>query len=144
MSKSERQGRPSTSLPSADGLALGERRCPTACSRAPVGVAGLELVNRRLNPPDVAAGGDVSPNATIEPFPSDFAVVWYGSGRAGEGGPVPTATYTARPEIEMPPKVAPPSGSLLRIAPLAASRAVSRPSESALYGTPLPTATAAM
>ena len=71
-------------------------------SRTGSGVA-RDPALRRLNPPDVAAGGDVSPNATIEPFPSDFAVVWYGSGRAGEGGPVPTATYTARPEIEMPP-----------------------------------------
>ena len=37
---------------------------------------------------------------------------------------MPMATYTARPMTEMPPNVGAPSGILVRIAPLAASRAV--------------------
>src|SRR5947209_10405889 len=124
-------GRSRTSLRSGEGFSFGEPRWTTACRCAPVAVRGAREENRRLNEPALAAA-EVSPKATIEPLPSPSSVEEEGNGRIGDGGPVPTATYTACPTTDIPPKVGPPSENAFRMLPLVASRATRKPSEVAL------------
>src|SRR5947209_11223383 len=95
----------------------------------PANVLGLAPCPECVSvPPDC----EVSPNATIEPDPSTCELDDEGSGRIGDGGPVPIATYTARPVMLIPPKVGPLSGSFARSVPVLARRAARKPSESAL------------
>src|SRR2546430_5852126 len=70
---------------------------------------------------------DVSPKAMIVPGPS-IREVSGPAGIRGDGGPPPVTTYTARPTMLTPPNVSGgPRGSLVRIAPPAAFRAVLKP-----------------
>src|SRR2546421_11100329 len=94
------------------------RRC--RAGRPPGDLAGLPPPDRGA-PPE----REVSPKATIDPDPSEWEKSAPGTGSIG--GPMPTATYTARPTTAMPPKVGAPSGSVGRVGPGAAARARSEP-----------------
>src|SRR2546421_11500651 len=72
---------------------------------------------------------EVSPKATIDPFP-------YCWGAGAGGGPSPTAAYSAPPTVLIPPNVAPPSDNRVRTVPVFASRTASCPAELAVYSTP--------
>src|SRR5205085_1431994 len=93
---------PFRSVPLARAVKRKVVRRPTTAVR---GLADSLILGRAGFGPGFGPGGapdfDVSPNAMIDPDP-----VCCGAGDGG--GPVPTATYTARPVTLTPPKLGAP------------------------------------